>query len=730
MTFSFFTTFSPVSDINSDSLGRTHFVENLQQLIISIPPDEGLVIALNGPWGAGKTTVLKFLEQSFHNLPISERPTVVWLNPWQKAGQDKPLGQLFVHEILNQLSVKDDHKALEAFQKIAEFAAVVSPEFKNPFDIARKLFPSKPKDLYKQRSEAEANLRNRKTKVVFFIEDIDRLLPTDCLEILRASHIMLGFPNVVCILSLDIPSTVKSINNAMGIETSLHGPPVGLNNLGSTFLEKLINISFDLPAVEGFKSIDFSWNAITHIVDSVPLKDRSWNEKEFIDNFYHPVRSILDTPRRWITLANTSTVTLQMVSTEVDCGDFIALETLRLFAPDVYAHVRKYSQWFSGEPVLLDDKHFARAFLDAPIPSKDLVDAFHKAWFKTRFDDKTNDPNVQILSGLFPRFAHSIGLAPKSTKIVSDEMRRARAESAFPAYITLSLPTRLITNKEVLSVLEMVEEANKLKIEFDKLVSQTLATGRSKLSSLLEKMKDYSYAISETKARSFIDFLIQHGANYDREEDKEEHIGGDRTNSSRAAHAILNLLRKLQEQERFPLMERHWAQPEVAPLLPFVTFLIGLYHGMPSGRIPIGMEPIFTQREVKAIVKVAVERLTKKTAFKKMITFEPLHYVFEMIQWVKKRGGATEWLFVQLNDSESMSLFLQCWYARRRSLGMFAWTKNQINEFKTLLDKMEQSDKKQSAEELTFALRECDEMFQYARKEEEEEEEDQDGDES
>ena len=54
----------PVSDPSQDLYSREAFADGLAKSIISLPRDDCYVIGLHGPWGDGKTSVLRFVEHS------------------------------------------------------------------------------------------------------------------------------------------------------------------------------------------------------------------------------------------------------------------------------------------------------------------------------------------------------------------------------------------------------------------------------------------------------------------------------------------------------------------------------------------------------------------------------------------------------------------------------------------------------------------------------------------
>jgi predicted KAP-like P-loop ATPase len=86
-----------------DQLGYASFAKNLAQAIARITPTDGLVIALYGPWGSGKSTVLNFVESYLARENDSGIPTVVKFNPWWFADRND-LIRTFFDQLLGQLA--------------------------------------------------------------------------------------------------------------------------------------------------------------------------------------------------------------------------------------------------------------------------------------------------------------------------------------------------------------------------------------------------------------------------------------------------------------------------------------------------------------------------------------------------------------------------------------------------------------------------------------------------
>jgi len=78
---------NPIKSGAEDRLGRSGFADQLAAALLSEAADEGLVAALVGPWGQGKSSVLNMVKE---RLERDHGRTVLMFNPWMFAGQSQP----------------------------------------------------------------------------------------------------------------------------------------------------------------------------------------------------------------------------------------------------------------------------------------------------------------------------------------------------------------------------------------------------------------------------------------------------------------------------------------------------------------------------------------------------------------------------------------------------------------------------------------------------------------
>ena len=79
----------PCTAPENDLFGYAPFADNLAKTICRYSGKDGLVLAIYGPWGSGKSTMLNFVECYLGQHRENSEVIVVHFNPWWFSGQEK-----------------------------------------------------------------------------------------------------------------------------------------------------------------------------------------------------------------------------------------------------------------------------------------------------------------------------------------------------------------------------------------------------------------------------------------------------------------------------------------------------------------------------------------------------------------------------------------------------------------------------------------------------------------
>ncbi|MDA1612195.1 P-loop NTPase fold protein [Bacillus cereus] len=213
----------PLNDIDKDRLGFKEKAEEIAAFINDFSPKLPYCVSINGSWGAGKSTMLNFLET---NLDKGKCITVRF-NPWMISEREELIRNLF-EEIYYAMGEGDFHKAKDKFFKYAE--KLVSPLTKVTTFATAYLNGVTPaaattmanvtgetvqgigdlvfdKPLSKRKHELnkimDETIRADGQKIVIMIDELDRLFPEEVITIFQMIKSNLDLPGFFFVVAMD-----------------------------------------------------------------------------------------------------------------------------------------------------------------------------------------------------------------------------------------------------------------------------------------------------------------------------------------------------------------------------------------------------------------------------------------------------------------------------------------------------------------------------------------------
>jgi hypothetical protein len=256
----------PENPFQNDALERKPLVEFLVGLIARL---EGpFVLALDSPWGTGKTTIVKMLKAKL----AQEQFQCVYFNAWKVDYVTDPLVALV--SALDDIHLPDseaesifrDHlkTAKKITSAVAKRAVVVGVKAatlgfldieedieKMAADTAGEwagnlvdAFKKEKEALEKFRREVERAVEQlkaagKKETLVFFIDELDRCRPTFAIEMLERIKHLFDVPNIVFVLSVDKSQLEASTAAVYG--EKINAPE---------YLRRFIDLEYGIPMVQ------------------------------------------------------------------------------------------------------------------------------------------------------------------------------------------------------------------------------------------------------------------------------------------------------------------------------------------------------------------------------------------------------------------------------------------------------------------------------------------------
>ena len=495
---------SPIRTAEQDRLRRADFAGRIAEVLSELSLTEGRVFAIRGGWGFGKSSLKNLITERLDD----RKGGADWLdfNPWQWGDGDAIARALF-GQIANRLGGEHSKAALARAEALRNYGAILtgaSGPLKEAsgsshliatiltnvsviaiataigFDlptaakvatvlaalsvgvslIARVMVhlgrDRSTEPLDKVRASLEARLRELSRPLVVFVDDIDRLEPEHIRMLLRQVKANANLPNIVFVLLFQ-PSIVE---NALD--------PVADGD-GRAFLEKIVQTNFDLPAVPVSIVHQTFGEDLSALVAPFATEANGFSQRRWGNTFVGCIQPFLRNMRDARRLISSIAVHMPLHTSdqvfEVNVIDFLQLETLRVFEPDLHAALFRERRLvlqegrFRGDSRMDADKAAASRLLEvASADRRELASDALKALF----------PQLEWAFGgtVYGDSSHQRWLAEK----------RICSPRYFPRYFELQTAAGDISERDFVSFLEATSNEESLAAVVDAFKTNNLIT--------------------------------------------------------------------------------------------------------------------------------------------------------------------------------------------------------------------------------------------------------------
>ncbi len=266
-------------------------------------------------------------------LAVEPPITVVDFNPWMFSGTQQ-LVEHFFNELSTHLKKLGDPKLAVAAklvddygESIASVAGLLGPlgtlGAASVRGIAKRL--GKQRGASEKKKLAAAELAKLDGPILIVIDDIDRLTSEEIRDVFKLVRLTASFPNVIYLLAFD----------RARVEQALTDPGIA----GRAYLEKIIQVSFDLPATPDGVFTPRVFSALQAAIDEVE-GDPRFNGDRWADIYFEIIAPMLANMRDVARYATSVRSTLSALATEIEVVDLLAMEAFRIFRPEIFAQLR------------------------------------------------------------------------------------------------------------------------------------------------------------------------------------------------------------------------------------------------------------------------------------------------------------------------------------------------------------------------------------------------------
>lgn len=416
---------------DDDKFGYSPFAQVLADAICNTPSPAGVVMALNGPWGSGKSSLLNLVKCSL-NEQKTDKPIVIEFNPWWFQGSDQLTGQLLNH--FHNALVGESGALRDAGDMLAKYAGTISkavtyttnvPWLDKVLTPLLRLLARKPIDVPHMKAKIGQTLSKAERRVLILIDDLDRLTPSEVMEVFKTVKALGDFPNVLYLLSFDREVVAKSVESLILSD-------------GHKYLEKIVQATFELPAIPQPQLNQYFTSELSKLLSNLGIQGRS--PLYFHNVFFDGLEQYLQKPRDAIRIISVLQVTLPALIREVNWVDFIALEFLRIFEPTAYQIIRQNRKMFTGTLAMNDD----------------LADtsAFHKDWLN-EFPPERRVRLQSLMVRMFPRVDAAVNNRFSDAKSGFRDLN-LYCDDFWPVYFSFGVPDAVLSRTEATQMLELI----------------------------------------------------------------------------------------------------------------------------------------------------------------------------------------------------------------------------------------------------------------------------------
>jgi hypothetical protein len=184
--------------------------------------------------------------------------------------------------------------------------------------------------LDERKKNLEKFLENEKKKIVIMIDDVDRLDKNEIQTVLKLVKLLANFKHTTYILAFDDEMVAKAIGDKYGDD----------KEAGKGFLEKIVQVPIPLPKLSSDSLESFCFKEVKQVLESfdINLTDDEW--LRFTENFESGLSIRVQTIRMVKRYINALIFALPLIKNEVNTVDFLLLEGMRIFYPQLYSDIR------------------------------------------------------------------------------------------------------------------------------------------------------------------------------------------------------------------------------------------------------------------------------------------------------------------------------------------------------------------------------------------------------
>lgn len=537
---------APIRTPADDLYGIEPFAKALAKSIADMKAPEGIVIGVNGVWGSGKSSALGLVRHHLEPHARNEEVVIIDFSPWWFTSQDA-LIRGFFDELGAKIEKSLGERMKGSFRAIGKRVSGLGEAAGTAVDAATGLpgagatvksaagivgeWLGGGDTVVEAQEHLARQLGEQQKRFLVIIDDIDRLSPQDALALFQLVKSVGRMPNVIYLLAFDRRLAEKVVQERYPAE-------------GANYLEKIVQVWFDLPVPTEF---DLRQVFLTRLEE---IFGRFTDDKvvtPLMNAFYGIVARHLKTPRDVVRLLNVLQVSYPPVRGEVDVADFLGIETIRLFLPELHGVIARNGTMLCGRPGSDSEREEARR-------------ARYEALLLGSIAEDAKQATRQALCRLFPGLK-KVWDGQGYGEGFEEQWRSGRricSEAHFASYFRFGLSEETLPAAELQAIIDRADDAAAVQESLRKAAVSRRRTGGTRAAVLLEELTVSGDKVAAEKVPAFLSalFAIADDLNVEADKPAPFEIADNR-------HRLHWLTNKLL-MRRFALAERSAIMAEAA----------------------------------------------------------------------------------------------------------------------------------------------------------------------
>jgi predicted KAP-like P-loop ATPase len=533
----------PITTPDADLFGFDQFAQIISQSITKLEAGNGTVLAVNGPWGSGKSSVVNLVKHHLAQAGEAQSLVVMDFRCWWFRGEEA-LALAFFRDLYAKVGASLGRRFKKSVKKFgskilkAGSAASAGAELAGAsgagalasgmMDWLSGLFDGSETvdDLYQ---EIVSILKAQDRRFLIVIDDIDRLTPDEAMQMFRLIKSVGGLPNVIYLLVYDRKLAEATVANAFPSE-------------GPHYLEKIVQASFDVPVLGGPELSQQLLANVAAITDAMDKIDTV----EFMNIFYDVVSPLVQRPRDMARLCNAMALVWPTLGKEVFLADMLAVEAIRLFNFELYSALR------ANKDMLCPSSRLGGNY------DMQKLKAHYDQTFLSGFDEGEAGRWRIRLTRIFPRLSEVWQNSYDGGEIEHswNVDRRICSLAHFGTYFSFTLGADIFSQSEIDGLVDNLSSPDDLRARLRDGLQTIRRNGMTKASLILDVLNQQAGRIALNDAETLLTTIFAMADELDVEADAAK--GFSIGNNSLRIHWLLRrlLLERTSLEERSAILMR------------------------------------------------------------------------------------------------------------------------------------------------------------------------------